>query len=119
MQELPERSEDCDCSKFDIDGLVEVALGFEYFSPSIEPTVSGYRIRECCSNDDKGVSSLAEVEEFMLSFADSFDDLFSARLAIQSTIKNESKSELCKAYRNALESELLNKAGKLWRERDG
>lgn len=111
VRELPERIEGLSVSVY---ALVNEALSYEKFSPSIQIEENGYVVRESVSRKKMSVADLQDVKRFMDSFVDPILDFYSERFLLQGGVSAERLKVLNDAFQEALAEALLQRACDLW-----
>jgi len=111
VRELPERIEGLSVCVY---ALVNEALSYENFSPSIQIEENGYVVRDSVSKKEMLVADLQDVKRFMDSFVDPILDYYSERFLLQGGLSAERLKALNDAFQEALAEALLQRACELW-----
>lgn len=111
VRELPERIEGLSVCVY---ALVNEALSYENFSPSIQIEENGYIVRDSVSKKEMLVADLQDVKRFMDSFVDPILDFYSERFFERSGVCAETLDSLNYGFQEALSEALLKRACELW-----
>lgn len=107
---------------FDVDGIVETHLSFDYFYLSIESDEKNcYLVRESVCGEKAIVSSREETVAFVLSLGEPIEEQFSETVdrELGDHENQESvKEDLLSTYKQTLNAALLTKAEDLWEKRE-
>lgn len=107
---------------FDLNGIVENQLSFDYFDLSIDSEEDNrYLVREGVSHDVAIVSTKEETVNFVSSLGESIEEQFIETVDrdLGDQVNQESvRDDLLSTYKQALNAALLRKAEELWEKRE-